>query len=204
MNQNYNCYVTKKITFLNRYEYSLNPNPWTWLESREAAEEMALQVVISDICKYLKIYKYLKSDFRFTRLPIGSNMGRMVSTWTWRLELGTNRSENISPKVPSFTIYIWSENISPKASSFSTDQKIFLHFKFHYFLFPGCWCQHVLLHWETSQLCSRFHHHPTHIWISTGGLKSKWFRWEIGAETSPQLWYLFWNWVYFTTSTFYL
>ena len=95
--------TSQKVRFLNRYEYSLNPNPWTWLESREAAEEMALQVVISDICKYLKIYKYLKSDFRFTRLPNGSNMGRMVLTWTWRLELGTNRSENISQQVLSFS-----------------------------------------------------------------------------------------------------
>lgn len=27
-----------------RYLYSLEPNPWAWLETREAAEEMALQV----------------------------------------------------------------------------------------------------------------------------------------------------------------
>ena len=73
----------------------------------------------SDIYKYLQthinIYKYLqmasqvtfkviyKSDFWFNRLPSGSNMGRMVLTWTWRLELGTNRSENISQQVLSFS-----------------------------------------------------------------------------------------------------
>jgi len=35
---------TTIIFAIGGYEYSLNPNPWTWLESREAAEEMALQV----------------------------------------------------------------------------------------------------------------------------------------------------------------
>ena len=43
-------------------------------------------------------------------------MGRMVLTWTWRQELGINRSENISQKV----------------SSFSSGQKIFLQ-KLHHF-----------------------------------------------------------------------
>ena len=63
----YSVYVTKTFKFSNRYEYSLNPNPWTWLESREAAEEMALQVtfmIFTNICKYLQIftntYKYLQ------------------------------------------------------------------------------------------------------------------------------------------------
>ena len=57
-----------------------------------------------------------KSDFWLKRLPSGSNMGRMALIWTWRLELGINRSENISLKV----------------SSFSTGQKIFLQ-KLHDF-----------------------------------------------------------------------
>ena len=57
---------------------------------------MALQVVI------LSTYK---SDFWFNRLPSGSNMGRMVLTQTWRLELGTNRSENISQQVSSFSSF---------------------------------------------------------------------------------------------------
>ena len=34
-------------TLMPRYEYSLNPNPWAWLETKEAAEEMALQVTFS-------------------------------------------------------------------------------------------------------------------------------------------------------------
>jgi len=35
---------TTIIFAIGGYEYSLNPNPWAWLESKEAAEEMALQV----------------------------------------------------------------------------------------------------------------------------------------------------------------
>ena len=34
----------RKTTLTSRYEYSVDPNPWAWLESKEAAEEMALQV----------------------------------------------------------------------------------------------------------------------------------------------------------------
>ena len=34
----------KYHTLTPRYEYSVDPNPWAWLESKEAAEEMALQV----------------------------------------------------------------------------------------------------------------------------------------------------------------
>jgi hypothetical protein len=32
-----------------RYAYSINPNPWPWLTSQQAAEEMAVRVSISKL-----------------------------------------------------------------------------------------------------------------------------------------------------------
>ena len=37
----------RNTTLTSRYQYSVDPNPWAWLESKEAAEEMALQVTFS-------------------------------------------------------------------------------------------------------------------------------------------------------------
>ena len=39
-----------------------------------------------------------------------------------------------------------------------------------FFLCSGSWREHVLLHWETSQLSSWLHHHPANLWLSSGGL----------------------------------
>ena len=36
--------IQRNTTLTSRYQYSVSPNPWAWLESKEAAEEMALQV----------------------------------------------------------------------------------------------------------------------------------------------------------------
>ena len=80
----------RKTTLTSRYEYSVDPNPWAWLESKEAAEEMALQV---SFCLCVAHSVWQEQAHLWTRWLTGSNMEPMGLTWIWRPELETNRSD---------------------------------------------------------------------------------------------------------------
>ena len=74
-----------------RYQYSLEPNPWLWLETKEAAEEMALQVLCS-----LQVYLLVLGVFVLSRYTASCLFTRLESlAWSSKVSASSVFAETV-------------------------------------------------------------------------------------------------------------